>query len=75
MCVGPLTWGSFHLDTSYLGTPHLAPLALNFNSPVPMGTILCLLKLRFLLCKVGLMLLFDSVRKIDPTPFQGATCP
>lgn len=79
--------GAFHVGwASYLGifSPgHLSPghpsagptLALNLNSPVPMGTILCLLKLRFLLCKVGLMLPFGSVRKIHPISFQGARCP
>lgn len=87
LTLAPFHLGAFLVGwASYLGifSPgHLSPghpshgptLALNLNSPVPMGTILCLLKLRFLLCKVGLMLPFDSVRKIHPTPFQGARCP
>lgn len=74
---GPFMWvGPLYLGIFSPGHPSPGPtLALNLNSPGPMGTILCLLKLRFLLCKVGLMLPFDSVRKIHPTPFQGARCP
>lgn len=50
-------------------------LALTFSSPVLVGIVLCLLKLRFLPYKVGLTPLLDSVRKIHPKAFKGTRCP
>lgn len=50
-------------------------LALTLNSPVPVGIVLCLLKLRFLPYKIGLTPPLDYVRKVHPKAFKGTRCP
>lgn len=47
-------------------------LALTLSSPVPVGIVLCLLKLRFLPYKADTPL--NSVGKIHPKAFKGTKC-